>query len=48
VWQNNIFARGANGKCATYGPIVDGDWGARGNQWTNNRWATGEPVPSGG
>ena len=45
VWQNNIVQRGANRKCATYGPIVDGDWGLRGNQWTNNRWDSGELVP---
>jgi hypothetical protein len=45
VWRHNIFQRGANGKCATYAPMVDGDWGKRGNLWTGNRWDTGGSVP---
>jgi hypothetical protein len=47
VWRDNIFARGRNGKCATYGPVVDGDWGRRGNLWVNNRWDRGGRVRPG-
>ena len=43
VFTNNVFARGANRKCATYAPI--GDWtNAPGNQWTNNKWDDGTTV----
>ncbi len=43
VFSNNVFARGANRKCATYAPI--GDWtNAPGNQWTNNKWEDGTTV----
>ncbi len=43
VFTNNVFSRGANGKCATYAPI--GDWTyAPGNQWTNNKWDDGTTL----
>jgi hypothetical protein len=48
VWQDNVFQRGPSGKCGVYGAIIDGDFGERGNEWTNNRWDTGEPVPADG
>jgi hypothetical protein len=43
VFTNNVFSRGANGKCAFYAPI--GDWtNAPGNQWTNNKWDDGTTL----
>ena len=43
MFTNNVFSRGANGKCATYAPI--GDWTyAPGNQWTNNKWDDGTTL----
>ena len=43
VFTNNVFSRGANGKCATYAPIGDCT-NAPGNQWTNNKWDDGTIV----
>jgi hypothetical protein len=45
VWEGNVFQEGANGKCATYGPVygwypADGT----GNAWSGNSWANGAPV----
>lgn len=45
VWKDNVFQRGANGKCATYGPVygwypADGT----GNVWSGNMWASGTVV----
>jgi Bacterial TSP3 repeat len=48
VWQDNIFQRGPSGQCGVYGAITDGDFGKRGNEWTNNRWDTGESINAGG
>lgn len=41
VFTNNVFQRGANGRCASYGAITSFDSNAPGNVWTNNTWDTG-------
>ncbi len=47
VFKNNIFQRGANGKCGTYGPITDFDGSRSGNQWINNKYDNGTTVAPG-
>ena len=47
VFQNNVFQRGPNGKCGTYGPVTDFISGRTGNVWQNNRWDNGSTVPPG-
>jgi hypothetical protein len=45
VWEDNVFQRGANGNCATYGPVYawyPGD--GSGNVWEGNMWNNGAPV----
>jgi hypothetical protein len=44
VFQNNVFQRGANGKCGTYGPVTDFITGRTGNVWTNNKYDNGATV----
>jgi hypothetical protein len=44
VFQNNVFQRGANGKCGTYGAVTDFVSGRTGNVWLNNRWDNGTAV----
>jgi len=46
VFKNNVFERGSNGKCGTYGPITDFITGRTGNTWTNNLWSDGASVPA--
>lgn len=46
VFTNNVFQRGANGKCGTYGPVTDFIAGRTGNVWTNNKYDNGTTVPS--
>jgi hypothetical protein len=48
---NNMFQPGANGKCATFGPVYGWDTpvssaGANGfrNVWSNNKWVTGALI----
>jgi hypothetical protein len=48
TFQDNIFQRGPNRKCGVYGAMTDLAAGVRGNTWTNNRWDTGELMPSEG
>ena len=55
VFRNNVFQRGpgnrgagAQGHCGYWFGIVDLDAGQRGNEWTNNRWDSGEVMPSSG
>jgi hypothetical protein len=51
VVTDNVFQRGANGRCATYGPVygwdsannVPGTSGYR-NVWSGNAWSDGEPL----
>jgi hypothetical protein len=45
VYQDNIFQRGTNRKCADYGPVTGFATGNPGNQWVNNRWDDGATVP---
>jgi hypothetical protein len=47
-FHNNIFQRGRNGKCGVWFAMIDLDAGLRGNEWVNNRWDTGELMPSDG
>ena len=42
---NNIFPRGASGKCGIYGPVTSFDSDAPGNVWSNNLWDDGSTVP---
>ena len=48
VFRENIFKRGPSGKCGVYGAITDLDGGARGNQWIDNRWDSGQRMRSDG
>jgi hypothetical protein len=48
IFKDNIFQRGSGRKCGYWYAIVDLDAGLRGNQWTNNRWDSGEVMPSNG
>jgi hypothetical protein len=48
TWVDNIFQRGPNRKCGVYGAMIDLAAGIRGNTWTNNRWDSGELMPSNG
>jgi hypothetical protein len=41
---DNIFERGANGKCGVYGPITAFQSSATGNVWTGNRFDDGTVV----
>jgi hypothetical protein len=45
VFRNNVFQRGDNGKCGSYGPITDFISDRPGNVWSGNRWSDGTPVP---
>jgi hypothetical protein len=45
VFADNVWERGSNGKCGTYGPIVNFDKTRTGNQWTNNRFEDGTVIP---
>jgi hypothetical protein len=47
VFQNNVFQRGSNGKCAAYGAITDFKTGRTGNVWSNNTWDDGAVVNPG-
>jgi hypothetical protein len=47
VFSNNVFQKGSNGKCGTYGPITDFDTSGTGNTWFNNLWDDGTPVAPG-
>lgn len=44
VYTNNVFQRGANGKCGTYGPVTDFVTGRTGNVWSNNKFDNGAVV----
>jgi hypothetical protein len=45
VYTGNVFQRGANGRCAAFGPVTSFDSGGVGNVWTNNTWDDGGAVP---
>ena len=44
VFTNNVFERGSNNKCGTWGAITDFIVGRTGNQWTGNKWSDGATV----
>ncbi|HTH72203.1 MAG TPA: hypothetical protein VL737_02460, partial [Candidatus Pristimantibacillus sp.] len=44
VYKDNIFQRGPNSQCATYGPVTGFEISNSGNVWTNNRWTDGGVV----
>ncbi len=44
VFTNNVFQRGANGICGSYGPVTDFITGRTGNVWTNNKYDNGDVV----
>lgn len=44
VIRDNVVQRGANNRCATYGPVTYFRSGS-GNQWINNRWDDGTALP---
>ena len=43
-FTNNVFQRGGNSKCGTYGPVTSFRSGGAGNVWTGNTWDDGTPV----
>jgi Domain of unknown function (DUF4082) len=43
VWTDNVFQKGNNGKCATYGPVYEFN-SSSGNRWSGNRWVDGTPI----
>jgi len=44
VFKNNVFQKGSNGKCGTWGAITDFNPSRTGNTWTNNKWDDGSTV----
>jgi hypothetical protein len=45
LWENNVFQRGGNGKCGTYGPVYG--WFPSqdtGNVWRGNTWDDGAAL----
>jgi hypothetical protein len=47
VFRNNVFQRGPNGKCGTYGAVTDFISTRTGNVWQGNRWSDGTSVAPG-
>jgi hypothetical protein len=45
-FTNNVFQRGANQKCASYGPVTSFDKNRTGNVWSGNVWDNGVAVPA--
>ena len=45
VFADNVWQRGSNGMCGTYGPITSFDKTRTGNQWINNRFDDGTVIP---
>lgn len=45
VFEENVFQRGRGGNCGFYFPITDFDSTRPGNQWIDNVWDDGEPLP---
>lgn len=46
VITNNVFQRGANRKCATFGPVTAIADGGPGNVYADNVWEDGQRVPA--
>jgi hypothetical protein len=47
VVVNNVFQRGTNRRCGSYGPVTDFDPTRPGNRWSGNTWDDGPAVPAG-
>ncbi len=47
VFSNNVFQKGSNSRCGTYGPVTDFDTSGTGNTWFNNLWSDGTTVAPG-
>ena len=45
VYTDNVFERGANGKCAAFGPVNAFNIDGTGNVWSGNVWDDGGLVP---
>jgi hypothetical protein len=45
VYRNNVFQRGGNGRCGSYGPVTNFVTGRTGNVWSGNTWDNGATVP---
>ena len=45
VFEQNVFQRGRGGLCGFYFPITDFDETRPGNQWIDNVWDDGMPLP---
>jgi hypothetical protein len=43
-FTNNVFQRGSNRKCSSYGPVTNFDRSRTGNVWTGNIWDDGTAV----
>lgn len=43
VWKDNVFQRGGNQKCGTYGPVYEFST-KNGNVWSNNTWENGSAI----
>ena len=43
-FTNNVFQRGGNSKCGSYGPVTSFRSGGAGNVWSGNAWDDGTPV----
>jgi hypothetical protein len=44
-FTNNVFQRGGNQKCGTYGPVTSFSTTRTGNVWSGNVWDNGAAVP---
>jgi hypothetical protein len=44
IVRENIFAKGATGKCGTFGPHSGWDGAVRGNVWEGNKWDDGSTL----
>lgn len=44
VYRHNVFERGANGKCGTYGPVTGWRPDPPGNIWLDNIWDDGTLI----
>lgn len=44
-FTDNVFQKGANGKCGTFGHVTDYIAGRTGNEWTNNKFDDGSTAP---
>ena len=43
-FTNNVFQRGGNSKCGTYGPVTSFNKSGAGNVWSGNIWDNGAAV----